>query len=135
MNESPWAKRRERREDLCDFTFGDPQDMPIPGYVEALQRALTPRDKDWYAYKENEPEARAIVAAHLRSRRKLRFEDEDIFLTTGAFPAIAIALTDRDRPRRRGHHEHPAVVLLRVHDAGGGRRAGAGRCDARHLRS
>jgi aspartate aminotransferase len=93
MNNSPWARRRQDRADLYDFTFGDPQEMPIPGYVEALQRSLTPRDKDWYAYKENEPEARAIVAAALRARRNLRFEDDDIFLTTGAFAAIAVALT------------------------------------------
>jgi aspartate aminotransferase len=92
MNESSWARRRQGNADLSDFTFGDPQEMPIPGYVEALQRVLTPRDKDWYAYKENEPEARAVVAAALRSRRNLRFEDEDIFLTTGAFAAIAVAL-------------------------------------------
>lgn len=93
MNQSPWARRRLDRTDLFDFTFGDPQEMPIPGYVEALQRSLAPRDKDWYAYKENEPEARAVVAASLRARRNLRFEDEDIFLTTGAFAAIAVALT------------------------------------------
>ena len=92
MNESPWARRHENGCDLCDFTFGDPHEMPIPGYVEALQRSLAPRNADSYAYMENEPEPRAIVAASLRSRRNLRFEAEDIFLTTGAFPAIAVAL-------------------------------------------
>ena len=92
MNDSPWARRRQENSQLCDFTFGDPQEMPVPGYVDALRHALTPRDKDWYAYKENEPETRAVVAAALRQRRNLPFEDEDIFLTTGAFPAIAVAL-------------------------------------------
>ncbi len=92
MTESPWAKRQQSKTDLCDFTFGDPHEPPIPGYVEALQRWLAPRDNDWFAYKENEPEARTIVAASLRARRRLRFEDEDVFLTTGAFPAIAVAL-------------------------------------------
>jgi aspartate aminotransferase len=91
MNTSLWARRREVR-DLCDFTFGDPQDLPLAGYVDALRRALPPHDKDWYAYKENEPEARAVVAASLRARRSVPFEEEDIFLTSGAFPAIAAAL-------------------------------------------
>lgn len=92
MNDSPWAHRHDQGCELCDFTFGDPHEMPIPGYIEALQRALAPRDPDWYAYMENEPGPRAIVAANLRARRNLRFEDEDVFLTTGAFPAIAVAL-------------------------------------------
>jgi aspartate aminotransferase len=92
MNESSWARRRQGNADLSDFTFGDPQEMPIPGYVEALRYWLAPRDKDWFAYQENEAEPRAVVAAALRARRNLRFEDEDIFLTTGAFAAIAVAL-------------------------------------------
>jgi aspartate aminotransferase len=92
MNDSLWARRRGGDSPLYDFTFGDPQDMPVLGYEDALRRALAPRNKDWFAYKENETEARSVVAASLRQRRNLPFEDEDVFLTTGAFAAIAVAL-------------------------------------------
>jgi hypothetical protein len=40
----------------CDFLLGNPHEMPLNGFVEALQKSVSPRDKDWYAYKMNEPE-------------------------------------------------------------------------------
>ncbi|HEX2052709.1 MAG TPA: aminotransferase, partial [Actinomycetota bacterium] len=45
----------ERRSDpgVCDFVFGNPHDPVVEGYVEARQRAMVPRDKDWFAYKLN----------------------------------------------------------------------------------
>ena len=47
---------------VADFTLGNPQEMPLPGLVDALQRTAEPRDKNWFAYKFNEPEARVLVA-------------------------------------------------------------------------
>ena len=40
---------------IANFAVGNPQEMPLPGYVDALRAALTPRDKDWFAYKMSEP--------------------------------------------------------------------------------
>jgi aspartate aminotransferase len=60
--------------------------------VEALGRWSVPRNKDWYAYKNNEVESQAVVAADLRERRGLPFEDQDIFLTNGAFAALSVTL-------------------------------------------
>src|SRR5215475_10211967 len=74
---------------ICDFTAGNPQELALPGFVTALGRWSVPQDPNWYAYKMSEPEARAAVAASLRERRGLPFEEEDIFLTNGAFAAIA----------------------------------------------
>jgi aspartate aminotransferase len=86
-----WDSLRQRP-DVCDFTFGNPQEMAIPGFADALSRQLAPRDKDWYAYKRSEPDARAVVAKRLAEWRGLPFEPEDIALTPGAFGAIAVAL-------------------------------------------
>ena len=52
--------------DVADFTFGNPQEMPLPGLVDALQRAAVPQAKDWFAYKFSEDEPRRIVAESLR---------------------------------------------------------------------
>ena len=94
-------KWNEMRQDpgVCDFAFGNPQELAIPGFAEALRRHTDPRDKDWYAYKRSEPEGQAVVAQRLRAWRGLPFEAADIALTPGAFAAIAVALhtiLDRD---------------------------------------
>ena len=77
---------------IFDFTFGNPQEMPIPGFAESLQSWSVPRDKDWFAYKLSQPEACDAVADSLRVWRGLPFEASDIAMTTGAFGAIATAL-------------------------------------------
>ena len=77
---------------IFDFTFGNPQEMPIAGFAESLQSWSAPRDKDWFAYKFSEPSAQEAVAASLRAWRGLPFEAADIAMTTGAFGAIATAL-------------------------------------------
>ena len=91
MNDSPWARRRFEP-DVADFTFGNPHDLPLPAYVEALQRHAVPENADWFAYKNSEPEPQAIVAASLRAFTGIPFEPEDIAMTTGGFGALAAAL-------------------------------------------
>jgi aspartate aminotransferase len=91
FRESSWA-RKASDPNVCDFTFGNPQEMPLPGFVEALGRWSIPQNKDWYAYKNNEPEPCSVVAKSLRERRGLEFEPEDIFLTNGAFAALSVTL-------------------------------------------
>lgn len=84
----------QRRDDpgIADFVFGNPHEMPLPGFVDALHRRVDPRDKDWFAYKRSEPGSTAIVAASLRQRMGLPFEPADIFMTNGAFAAISVTL-------------------------------------------
>jgi aspartate aminotransferase len=91
MTRTPWiAKMGDPA--MSDFVLGNPQEMPLPGFVEALGRWSVPRDKNWFAYKNSEPEAQAVVAASLRERRGVPFEDRDICLTNGAFAALAVTL-------------------------------------------
>jgi aspartate aminotransferase len=84
--------------DACDFAFGNPHDMPIPAYVEALREAAIPHDPTWFAYKFSEPYAQETVAASLRGRFGLPFEPADIALTTGGFAALFVALTTLIEP-------------------------------------
>jgi len=83
---------RRHEPGVLDFTFGDPHDPPSTAYVEALREGATPHNELWFAYKNNEPEARAAAATSLRRVVNLPFEDEDIHLTTGGFTAFALAM-------------------------------------------
>lgn len=75
----------------CDFTFGNPHEMPLPGLVAALKAGIEPRRPDWFAYKTSEAGPRAAVAAALAEELGLAFEPEDVALTQGAFGAISVA--------------------------------------------
>lgn len=83
----------QRRGDpgICDFTFGNPQEMPLAGIADAIRARAVPLDKDWFAYKSNEPEPRAFLAAAISRELGLAFEPEDLALTAGAFGAITVA--------------------------------------------
>lgn len=89
---STWSERQGGPE-VCDFVLGNPHEMPLPDFVSALGRHLTPQDKDWFAYKTNEPEPRGAVTASLREQRGVPFEEEDVFLTNGAFAGLSVALS------------------------------------------
>jgi aspartate aminotransferase len=89
----PQVNSRNDDPESCDFIFGNPQEMPLPGYAETLQRWATPQNKDWFAYKMNEPQSQEVVAESLRQRSGSDYQPEDIFMTTGAFAALAICLT------------------------------------------
>jgi aspartate aminotransferase len=78
--------------EVCDFVAGNPQELALPAFVDALQRWSVPQDKDWYAYKFNEPYAREAVAAGLRERRGIAFEPRDVFITDGAFAGLAMTI-------------------------------------------
>ncbi|MEO8285154.1 MAG: aminotransferase class I/II-fold pyridoxal phosphate-dependent enzyme [Chloroflexota bacterium] len=91
MAESPYSKLAGDPT-MSDFTLGNPQEMPLPGFVAALEKWSVPQNKKWFAYKNNEPASQAVAAASLRERRGLPFHDEDILLTNGAFAAIAVSL-------------------------------------------
>jgi len=77
--------------DICDFTFGNPHEFPLPGLVEAIRQRSIPQDKNWFAYKSSEDEPRAFLSERLSAELGLAFEPEDIAMTAGAFGAIALA--------------------------------------------
>lgn len=79
------------RPDVVDLTFGDPHEMPLPAFVDALRANLEPRAEDWFAYKSSQAPAQEAVAAGLRDELALPFEPDDIAMTQGAFGAISVA--------------------------------------------
>ncbi len=76
---------------ICDFTFGNPHELPLERVVEAIRTHAVPHDKNWFAYKSSEEEPRTFVAESLGRELGLEFEPEDIALTGGAFAAITVA--------------------------------------------
>ena len=83
-----WARINEPG--IANFAVGNPQEMPLPGYVEALSRALQPHDKDWFAYKLSEPRSQAAVARSLSARTGLPWDPADVAMTNGGFAALAV---------------------------------------------
>jgi aspartate aminotransferase len=88
---SRWAQRLNEP-GISDFVVGNPHELPLPGFVRALQHRAEPRNKDWFAYKMSEPAARQTVAANLRQRRDVPFEPDDVLMTNGAFAGLAVCL-------------------------------------------
>jgi aspartate aminotransferase len=84
-----WARGDEPG--IANFAVGNPQEMPLPAYVDALTRALPPRDKDWFAYKLSEPRSRATIARSLSERTGMTWEPADIAMTNGGFAALAVS--------------------------------------------
>ena len=108
LDKGPWERHR-LDPGIADFAFGNPQEMPLPGLVDALQRNAVPADKDWFAYKFSEDEPRRVVADSLQQRTGIEFRPEDIALTTGAFggarasrsaPCATSATRSSSSPRR-----------------------------------
>lgn len=74
-----------------DLTFGNPHEMALPGFTDAVRAQIEPRSVDWFAYKASERVAQEAVAAGLTAELGLPFEPEDIAMTQGAFGAISLA--------------------------------------------
>lgn len=91
FNDSRWRDRLGQP-GVADFAFGNPQEMPLPGFVAALAANVQPRNKDWFAYKGNESASREAVVGSLRASMDLPFEPEDIALTNGGFGAIELMM-------------------------------------------
>jgi aspartate aminotransferase len=83
-----WARRDEPG--IANFAVGNPQEMPLPAYVEALAGALPPQDKDWFAYKLSEPKSQAAMARTLSARTGMDWDPADIAMTNGGFAALAV---------------------------------------------
>jgi aspartate aminotransferase len=96
FNGPVWARNTDPT--IANFAVGNPQEMPLPAFVDAVGRAIPPRDKDWFAYKMNEPASRTAVARTLTSRTGIDWDPEDVFMTNGGFGALAAtfrAILDR----------------------------------------
>src|SRR5262245_36152953 len=88
---SRYAERR-LTPGICDFTFGNPHELPLPGLVAAIREHAQPQRTDWFAYKLSEDAPRAFIAHAVAGELGLPFTPDDIALTTGAFAAIAVAI-------------------------------------------
>jgi len=91
FSDGPW-EHHHLDPDIADFAFGNPQEMPLPGLVDALQRNALPQNKDWFAYKFSEAEPRRVVADSLRRRTGIAYESEDVAMTAGAFGALGVTI-------------------------------------------
>jgi aspartate aminotransferase len=78
--------------DVANFAVGNPQEMPLPDYVAALQRHIVPQDKDWFAYKLSEPASQRTVAETLSRRTGMTWDPSDVAMTNGGFAALSVAI-------------------------------------------
>jgi len=83
--------RRRLAPGICDFTFGNPHEMPLPEMVAAIRERAVPLDENWFAYKTSEADPQGYLAETIGRELRLSFEPADIALTAGAFAAIMVA--------------------------------------------
>ncbi|CAM9733250.1 unnamed protein product [Chrysoparadoxa australica] len=87
-----FAAKERFGDDACDLQYGNPNDGPHMGYVEAMLKAVPPTGTDHYAYKLNEKASRKVLTKALLQRHGVPFEEEDIYLVNGAFAGILLSL-------------------------------------------
>jgi aspartate aminotransferase len=87
----PYARLNANPE-IANFAVGNPQDFPMPEYVEALRTNLEPRRRDWFAYKDSEPKSRITVARGLSEQTGMAWDPADVAMTNGGFAALAVAM-------------------------------------------
>jgi aspartate aminotransferase len=92
FTESGYSRRDPTDPEICDFLAGNPQEMALPEFSESIRRWAVPQDKDWFAYKFNEPYACEAAAAGLRERRGVPFDAQDVFMTDGAFSGLGLTI-------------------------------------------
>jgi len=87
----PFAKLNKNLE-IANFAVGNPQEFPLPQYVDALRGQLEPRRRDWFAYKDSEPKSRIAVARGIATRTGMPWDPADVAMTNGGFAALAVAM-------------------------------------------
>ena len=113
LADSAYARRRRARSGQLRLRLRQPaRTAAAGGCVGASSAGASPRTRT------GSPTRTTSRAARGRRRRAARahglpFEPEDIFLTNGAFAALAVAPGRAGRSRRRGDLPRPALVLLR----------------------
>ena len=146
-----WARRDEP--EVSNFAVGNPQEMPLPAYVDALARALPPQDKDWFAYKLSEAARQASGGRHahpadrprlgprrrVHDQRRVRGDRRVVAGDPGAgrrgdLPVATLVLLRDPHPRcgRRARPGHPVATELRPRRRRG--RGGHHPADSRGLR-
>jgi aspartate aminotransferase len=85
-----WARNADPG--VANFAVGNPQEMPLAGYVDALRAHIEPQSPDWFAYKLNEPKSQRAVALSLAARTGMDWDPADVAMTNGGFAAIAVAM-------------------------------------------
>jgi aspartate aminotransferase len=88
---SEWS-RRQGEPGNCDFVTGEPHEMALPAFVDALARWMKPADPHWFGYKTSDPAARAVAAEALSRRVGVEFPPGHLFLTNGAIAGLTVAL-------------------------------------------
>jgi aspartate aminotransferase len=88
---SRWAQRMGEP-GVCDFVVGNPHEMPIPDFTNALKKWAEPQRNDWFAYKMSEPNAIEVVAASLRNKLGIPFEPSHVTMTNGAFGGLSASI-------------------------------------------
>lgn len=78
--------------ETCDFTFGNPQELASPDYVEALRHWAEPLDEGWFAYKMGHYPAQEAAAQGLRNELGVDFHPDDILACRGAHGGLCAAL-------------------------------------------
>ncbi|MFC7596433.1 aminotransferase class I/II-fold pyridoxal phosphate-dependent enzyme [Terrabacter sp. GCM10028922] len=91
LNTSGYQERRHEP-GVCDLTFGDPHELQMPAYVDALREAAVPQDELWFAYKQSELTAQQAAATALRRVVPLDWTADDVRMTTGGFGAITVGM-------------------------------------------
>ena len=84
--------------DVANFAVGNPQEMPLATYVDALRSHVEPQNKDWFAYKLSEPESQRTVAETLTQRTGMDWDPADVAMTNGGFAALATAMRTLAEP-------------------------------------
>jgi len=82
---------RNGRPGMANLAVGNPHEMPLPAYVDALRKNIEPQAPDWFAYKISEPRSQAAVARGLTARTGLDWDPADVAMTNGGFAALAVA--------------------------------------------
>jgi aspartate aminotransferase len=77
---------------IANFAVGNPQEFPMPEYVDALRASLEPRRANWFAYKDSEPKSRITVARGLSKQTGMDWDPADVAMTNGGFAALAVAM-------------------------------------------
>src|SRR3972149_11885406 len=89
FEEGAWANRTSPG---ADFVAGNPQEMPIPEYVDVRRATMIPENKDWFAYQLSLPVAQEPAAAGLSERTGIAFEAGDVTMTTGSFAGLSLTM-------------------------------------------
>ena len=92
FTDSAYMRHDHSDPETADFVAGNPQEMVLPEFVETIQKWAVPQNPRWYAYKFNEPYARAAAAEALSERRDIQYRPDDVFLTDGAFAGLLLTI-------------------------------------------